>query len=126
MGKSQIVDDWKFGILAPALPRVQMDILTGCVVGAHACRKCTPPVRRTGFIMKPYGLEERGGRDAVLAYVRGVVCGILDKAGIGVEGYQGMLICVEHVKERPQALRVTISYKVNKPACPTPSEHQRG
>lgn len=111
MGKSNIVDDWRFGILFPALPRVQMDILTGCVVTAHRCRGCSPPIRRTAYIMKPYGLEERGGADAVLSYVHGIVCGILDKAGIGIQGMQGMLIRVEKMNERPQALKVTICYR---------------
>lgn len=126
MGKSNIVDDWRFGILVQALPRVQMDILTGCVVAAHRYRRCSPPMRKTAYIMKPYGLEERGGRDAVLSYVHGIVHCILDKAGIGMEGGQGMLIRVENVSERPQALRVTIYYSHIRPAYPNPLEHQRG
>lgn len=95
-------------MVPPALPRLQEDILTGCVVGAYIGHPSA--FERVAFITKPAGLQERGGRDAIISYVRWLVHGILDHLGVGKDsGEKRMRIRIQDVRERPGALRVGIS-----------------
>ena len=95
-------------MVPPPLPKLQADILTGCVVGAYIGHPSA--FERVAFITKPVGLEERGGRDAIISYVRGLVHCILDHLGVGKGcGEKRMRIRIENVRGRPRALRVGIS-----------------